>query len=99
MANCFSLLSNAHSAGQVEEDSLNLQVRGAPIEVVHKFKYLGSIFTSDGTLDAEISHSLSLASAAWHQLKSSKVWSSRHLTLARKVLIFKTIVLPILLCL
>ena len=66
--------------------------------MVSKFKYLGSIFTSDGCLDAENSHRLVSAGIAWHQLKARKLWCSKHLTLARKVLFFRTIVLSILLC-
>ena len=65
--------------------------------MVSKFKYLGSIFTSDGCLDAEISHRLVSAVIAWHQLKTRKLWCSKHLTLARKVLFFPTIVSSILL--
>ena len=37
------------------------------------------------------------AGIAWHQLKASKLWCSKHITLARKVLFFRTIVLSILL--
>ena len=81
---------------EAEVASLDLHVRGVAIEAVHKFKYLGSMFTSDGKLDSEISHRVANASAAWHSLKRH-VWSSKYLTLARKVLIFKTVVLSVLL--
>ena len=33
-----------------------IMLRGDQLEVVSQFKYLGSIFTSDCTLDAEIRH-------------------------------------------
>ena len=52
---------------------------------------------SDGTLDAEINHRIASAGIAWHQLKSCKVWSSKYVTLARKALIFRSVVLTILL--
>ena len=77
-----------------EAAELDLHVRGAAIEVVHKFKYLGSMFTSDGKLDTEISHRIANASAAWHSLRAH-VWSCKYLTLARKVLIFKRVVLSV----
>ena len=76
---------------------MSIQVRGDTLEVVHKFKYLGSIFMSDGTLDAEINHRIASAGIAWHQLKSGKVWSSKYVTLARKVLMFRSVVLTVLL--
>ena len=58
-------------------------------------KYLGSMNTSDNTLDAEISHRIASAGFAWHQLKD--VWRSKYVARARKVLIFRTVVLAILL--
>ena len=83
---------NAESEAAV----LDLHVRGVAIDVVHKFKYLGSMFTSDARLDTEISHRIASASVAWHSLKAH-VWSSKYLTLARKVLIFRSVVLSVLL--
>ena len=77
--------------------NLNITLRGVRLEAVSKFKYLGSMITSDNTLDAEISHRIASAGYAWHQLKVAKVWGSKYLTRARKVLIFKSIVLAILL--
>ena len=61
---------------QIQAANLSVQICGVPLEVVHKFKYLGSIFMSDGTLDAEILHRIASAGIAWHQLKSGKGWSS-----------------------
>ena len=82
---------------QTQVANLSIQVRDDTLEVVHKFKYLGSIFMSDGTLDAEINHRIASAGIAWHQLKSGKVWSSKYVMLGRKVLIFRSDVLTILL--
>ena len=47
-----------------EAAALDLQVRSVAIEAVHKFKYLGSMFTSDARLDSEISHRIASASVA-----------------------------------
>ena len=82
---------------QTQAANLSIQVHGDTLEVVHKFKYLGSIFMSDGTLDVEINHRIASAGIAWHQLKSGKVWSSKYVTLARKVLMFRSVVLTVLL--
>ena len=62
---------------QTQAANLSIQVRGDPLEVVHKFKHLGSNFTSDGTPDAELNHRIANAAIAWHQLKSAQVWSSK----------------------
>lgn len=51
------------------------------------------MITANNTLEDEISHRIASAGCAWHQLKVAKVWCSKHLTQARKVLIFKSIVL------
>jgi len=75
--------------------NLSITLRGDLLEVVSKFRYLGSMITSDNTLDAEISHRIASAGFAWHQLK--EVWCSKYVTRARKVLIFRSVVLAILL--
>ena len=82
----------------IQAATLDIKLHGDSLEVASNFKYLGSIFASDGCLDAETSHGLVSAEIAWHQLKARKLWCSKHLTLARKVLVFRTIELPILLC-
>ena len=82
----------------LKRQNLSIQVCGDTLEVVHKSKYLASIFMSDGTLGAEINHRIASAGIAWHQFKSGKVWSSKYVTLATKVLIFRSAVLTILLC-
>ena len=56
-----------------------------------------STAASDGTLDAGLNRRIASAGIAWHQMKSGKVWSSKYVTLARKVLIFRSVVLTILL--
>jgi hypothetical protein len=45
---------------------LNITLRGHRLELVSNFKYLGSMITSDSTLDAEISHRIASAGYAWH---------------------------------
>ena len=60
-------------------------VRGDNLEVVSSFKHVGSMFTSDNTLDAEINHRLASAKVAFLRLQKAKVWSSRALSLATKL--------------
>ena len=59
-----------------------IMMRGEQLEVVSQFKYLGSIFTSDCTLDAEITHRVVAANSAFQQLRRANIWSSRALTLS-----------------
>ena len=48
------LVVGRNAAAQAADSVITL--RGDPLEVVSHFKYLGSVFTSDCTLDAEITH-------------------------------------------
>ena len=68
-----------------QASDLNIKVRGVTIEVVPQFKYLGSMISADNTSDGEINHRVASAGFAWHQLKMSKLWCSKYLTLTRKV--------------
>ena len=72
--------------------NLNIVIRGDIIQVVPQFRYLGSIFSSDNTFDVDINHRMASAGFAWHHEKAAKLWCSKHLSLARKVLIFRSIV-------
>ncbi len=60
-------------------------LRGDPLEVVSHVKYLGSVFASDCTLDAEITHWVAAANSAFQQLRRANIWSSRALTLSVKM--------------
>ena len=76
---------------------LVIMLRGDQLEVVSQFKYLGSIFTSDRTLDAEIRHRVAAGNSAFQQLRQANIWSSRALTLSVKMQFFQCIVMSILL--
>ena len=52
-----------------QASDLNINILDDTIEVVLQFKYLGSMISSDNTLDAEINHRVASAGFAWHQLK------------------------------
>jgi len=49
-------------------DSL-IMLRRDQLEVVSHYKYLGSVFTSDCTLDTEITHKVAAAKSAFQQLR------------------------------
>ena len=59
----------AQAAGAV------ITLRGDQLEVVSQFKYLGSIFTSDCTLDAEIHHWVAAANSAFQRIKHANIWA------------------------
>ena len=73
-------------------------IRGEQLEVASQFNYLGSIFTSDCTLDAEVTHRVGAANGAFQQLRRANIWSSKALTLSVEVQFFQCIVMSVLLC-
>ena len=75
----------------------DIYVRGDKLEVVSSFKYLGSIFTSDATIDAEVRHRIAAASVAFVRLRKAKVWSTHALSRYTKLQLFQSIVISVLL--
>ena len=75
---------------------LVITLRGDQLEVVSQFEYLGSIFTSDCTLDAEVKHRVAAGNSAFQQLRQANIWSSRALTLSVKTQFFQCIVMSVL---
>ena len=69
---------------------------GDQLEVVSQLKYLGSIFTSDCTLDAEVKHTVAAGKSAFQQHRQANIWSSRALTLSVKMQFFQCIVIGML---
>ncbi|KAA6418079.1 MAG: hypothetical protein FRX49_11920 [Trebouxia sp. A1-2] len=61
------LVVGRNAAAQAAESIITL--RGDQLEVVSQFKYLGSVFTSDCTLDAEMTHRVTAANSAFQQLR------------------------------
>jgi len=75
-----------------------MQLRGAVIEEVKQFRYLGVQITSDGSSDAELSARTASAHHAWSKYKYT-VFLNKHLSLRTKVMMFKvTIVTCLLYC-
>ncbi|KAA6417744.1 MAG: hypothetical protein FRX49_12330 [Trebouxia sp. A1-2] len=61
------LVVGRNAAAQAAESVITL--RGNQLEVVSQFKYLGSVFTSDCTLDAKMTHRVTAANSAFQQLR------------------------------
>ncbi|KAK7872160.1 hypothetical protein R5R35_001726 [Gryllus longicercus] len=73
-----------------------LIIDGTSIELVEQFNYLGSLVTTGGDLDAEISHRIRNASYAFYKLRD-RVFNCNDLTIITKIMVFKAVVLSILL--
>ena len=76
-------------------DQCVLQVNGATLKQVEKFKYLGVAFTSDGRQDEELDTRIGKASAVMQALHYSVVMK-RELSKKAKLSIFKAVFVPIL---
>ena len=62
-------------------------IDGTPIQSVNRFKYLGSIVTSDGTVDVELITRIQALSAAYGRLRD-RVFDSHDLTLSTKLKVY-----------
>ena len=89
------LVVGRSDAAQAADSGITL--RGDQLEVVSQFKFLGSIFTSDCTLDAEIKHRVAAGNSAFQELRQANIWSCRALTLSVKMQFFQCIVMSVLL--
>ena len=76
-------------------DQCVLQVNGATLKQVEKFRYLGVAFTSDGRQDQELDTRIGKASAVMRALHYSVVMK-RELWKKAKLSIFKAVFVPIL---
>jgi len=74
-----------------------ITLRGGSIKQVDKFKYLGSILTSDCSCAADVDARLSKAAAASASLRHAWQAPIRALPLCSKMHVYKSCVLPILL--
>ena len=88
------LVVGRNAAAQAADSVITL--RGDQLEVVSQSKYLGSVFTSDCTLDAEITHRVAAANSAFQQLRQASIWISRALTLSVKVQFLQCIIMSVL---
>ena len=67
-----------------------------PLSYVSNFKYLGSFLSNNATVDADVSHRISKASAAFGKLYN-RLWQRHEIKLTTKVAVYKVVVLSVLL--
>jgi len=71
-------------------------LRGHILEEVENFRYLGSICSTDMSMQPEIANRLSRASGAYHILKRLKVWGDRDNLQRIKMVLYKVTVQSIM---
>lgn len=84
------------SASLSREVPAHITVAGQPVAWVNKFKYLGSQFTCDGGLDAELSYRRQRAEDAFRRLHKA-VWRHHSVQLTTKMRIYRCMVASVLL--
>jgi hypothetical protein len=78
------------------EAPAHITIAGKPVAWVEKFKYLGSQFSSDGGLDAELSYRCQRAADAFQRLHKA-VWRHTCVQLATKMRDYRCMVASVLL--
>ena len=73
-----------------------MKVDNSSIERVEKFKYLGTTLTNLNSIQEEIKSRLKLGNACYHSVQ--KLLSSSLLPKNLKIKIYRTIILPVVLC-
>ena len=73
-----------------------MKVDNSSIERVDEFKYLGTTLTNQNSIQEEIKSRVKLGNACYHSVQ--KVLSSSLLSKNLKIKIYKTIILPVVLC-
>jgi hypothetical protein len=74
-----------------------IELSGAALATPASAKYLGSVYSNDGTLDNEITARLAAAQGATQRLRHS-VWHQRRLGATIKLHFYRSLVLTVLLC-
>ena len=69
-----------------------IQVVQHEIEQVSKFRYLGSMQSSDPSMKAELSNRLASAAHAWSELSKLHVWDDECISRGIKCTLYKVIV-------
>ena len=82
--------------GSVEADPSPITLNQATLPVTTNFTYLGSIISSDCSVDTEIINRIGKASASFGQLRE-RVYLNRDLSIKTKMSVYNAIVLAILL--
>ena len=85
------VMSQDQNAGQ----SHNIQNDNRSFERVDEFKYLGTTLTNQNSIQEEIKNRLKLGNACYHSVQN--LLSSSLLSKNKKIKIYRTIILPVVL--
>lgn len=86
---------NTSQRPYTEAATVDITVGDTAIQQVSNFTYLGSIISSDGTIDRDLSARIQKASGAFNQL--GNIWKNRNIQTNTKIRIYVAAVLTILL--
>jgi len=89
-------LKKTQVMGQATPGPPAMNIKGAELEVVHQFQYLGSTVTDTLSLDAEINKRIGMAYTTLSKL-TKRVWTNKHLTVHTKANVYKACVISTLL--
>ena len=92
---CMAVSKCASQRPYIEEDYIELEVNGEPVEQVSNFVYLGVTISGDGRIDKDLDIRVQRAYGASHQLW--KIWNSRTIKTPTKIRIYRAAVISILL--
>ena len=88
----YMIMSLDQNAGR----SHSMKIDNSSIERVEKFKYLGTTLTNKNSIQEEINSGLKLGSACYYSVQNRL--SSSLLSKKLKIKIYRTIILPVVLC-
>ena len=69
-----------------------LQIGGQAIENVVTFKYLGQQFSSNGSINSELTHRVGKAYAIFRALDEQGIWREKLMTKKTGLIFYKTLV-------
>ena len=88
----YVVMSRNRNAGRV----FSVKIDNSSIERVEEFKYLGTTLTNQNSIQEEIKRRLKLGNACYYSVQN--LLSSRLLSKNLKIKIYRTIILPVVLC-